>query len=69
MREAVDGVHPDRGELIRLAAATELLLSVAERVDGEIADEVILADLYELRDRADSALQRLSQRKEANGAH
>ena len=69
MREAVDGVHPDRGELIRLAAATELLLSVAERVDGEIADEVILADLYELRDRADSALQRLSQREEANGAH
>jgi hypothetical protein len=50
MRDAVDGGNPDRGDLIRLAAATEVLLSVAERVDGEIADEAILADLYELRD-------------------
>ena len=69
MREAVDGMPPDRGELVRLAAATELLLSVAERVDGEIADETILADLYELRERTHSALHRLSQREGANGAH
>ena len=64
----MDG-DPDRGELIRLAAATEVLLGVAERVDGEIADETILADLYELRDRAYSALHLLSQREETNGAH
>jgi hypothetical protein len=44
-------------------------LSVAERVDGEIADEAILADLYELRDRTYSALYRFSRREEANGAH
>jgi hypothetical protein len=58
----VERVHSDRGELVRLAAATELLLSVAERVDGEIADEAILADLYELRERAYSALRDLSKR-------
>jgi hypothetical protein len=53
----------DRQALIRLAAATEVLLSLAEQVDGEIADEAILAELYELRDRAHSALRRsLSER-------
>ena len=58
----MEGVDSDRGELLRLAAATELLLSVAERVDGEIADEAILAELYELRDRAYSALHDLTKR-------
>jgi hypothetical protein len=43
-----------KGDLIRLA--------VAERVDGEVVDEAILAELYELRDRAYSALRSLSQR-------
>jgi hypothetical protein len=52
----------DRGELARLVGATELLLSVAERVDGEIADEAILATLYELRERAYAALLSLSER-------
>ena len=65
----MDGEHPDRPDLLRLAAATEVLLSVAERVDGEIADETILAELYELRDRAYSALHRLSERSGANGSH
>jgi hypothetical protein len=54
-----DGL-PDRQLLIRLAAVTDLLLSIAEQVDGEIADEAILAELNELRDRAHSAL--LSER-------
>jgi hypothetical protein len=69
MPNAVGGELPDRGELIRLAAATEVLLSVAERVDGEIADEAVIANLYELRDRAHSALRRLGEREEANGTH
>jgi len=63
------GGDPERGDLVRLAAATEVLLSIAERVDGEIADEAVLADLYELRDRAYSALRGLSERWEANGTH
>jgi hypothetical protein len=36
-------------------------LTIAERVDGEIADEAILAELHELCDRAYSALRRLSE--------
>jgi hypothetical protein len=48
--------------LIRLIGATELLLTLAEQVDGEIADEAILAELHELRDRAHSALRSLSER-------
>jgi hypothetical protein len=45
----------------RLVGAVELLLSVAERIDGEIADEAILADLYELRERAYAAMLRPSE--------
>ena len=51
----------DEHDLLRLIGAIELLLSVAERVDGEIADETILADLYELRERAYSALRSLTE--------
>jgi hypothetical protein len=58
----VKGEPPERGDLIRLAAVVEVLLPVAERVDGEVVDEAILAELYELRDRAYSALRSLSQR-------
>jgi hypothetical protein len=47
--------------LVRLVGATELLLKLAEQVDGEIADEAILAELNELRDRAYSALGSLSE--------
>jgi hypothetical protein len=54
--------EPDRNEVIRLAAATEVLLTIAERVDGEVVDEAILAELHELHDRAKSALHRLSER-------
>jgi hypothetical protein len=53
---------PDYLALIRLVGATELLLTLAEQVDGEIADEAILAELHELRDRAHSALRQLSER-------
>jgi hypothetical protein len=34
---------PERGDLIRLVAAVKVLLPIAERVDGEIVDEAILA--------------------------
>jgi hypothetical protein len=58
----MDDRPPDYLALIRLVGATELLLTLAEQVDCEIADEAILAELYELRDRADSALRQLSER-------
>ena len=58
----IDGETPDRGDLIRLTAAVQVLVAIAERVDGEIVDEAILVELYELRDRAESALRRLSER-------
>jgi hypothetical protein len=61
MAGALDGEAYDRGDLTRLTAATELLLTIAERVDGDIVDEAILAELHELRDRAYSALGRLSE--------
>ena len=52
---------PDRSELLRLAAVTDLLLDLAERVNGDIVDEAILAELHELRDRAELALRQLAQ--------
>jgi hypothetical protein len=52
---------PDYLALVRLVGATELLLTLAEQVDGEIADEAILSELYELRDRAHAALELLSE--------
>jgi hypothetical protein len=53
------GDPPEPGDLIRLTAIIELLLTTAERVDGELVDEALIAELYELRDRAHSELQRL----------
>jgi hypothetical protein len=41
---------------------TEVLLDVALRVDGKLVDEALMADLHELRDRAESELLRLSER-------
>jgi hypothetical protein len=58
----VDDGPPDYLALIRLVGATELLLTLAEQIDGEIADEAILAELYELRDRPYSALLTVSER-------
>ena len=52
----MDG-DPDVGELLRLTAATEVVLALAERVDGDIADEAIVAELRELLDRASRALE------------
>jgi hypothetical protein len=58
----VDNRPPDYMALVRLVGATDLLITLAEQVNGEIADEAILAELYELRDRANSALRSLSER-------
>jgi hypothetical protein len=58
----MDERAPDYLALIRLVGATELLLTLAEQVNGEIADEAILAELHELRERAYSALQTRSER-------
>jgi hypothetical protein len=55
----VNGDPPERNDLIRLTAIIEMLLTTVERVDGELVDEALIADLYELRDRAHSALNRL----------
>jgi hypothetical protein len=52
----------ERADLVRLLAVTEVLLDVAERIDNELVDEALLADLHELRDRAESALRRVSER-------
>jgi hypothetical protein len=54
----MDGDRSDDGDLIRLAAAADVLLAIAERVDGEIVDEAVLAELRELRERAEAALYR-----------
>ena len=58
----MDNRLPDYMALVRLVGATELLITLAEQVNGEIADEAILAELYELLDRANSALRSLSER-------
>jgi hypothetical protein len=58
----MDDRRPDYLALMRLVGATELLLTLAEQIDGEIADEAIVAELYELRDRAYSALRAVSER-------
>ncbi len=51
----------ESGDMMRLAAVTDILIEVAERINGDIADEAILAELHELRDRAHAALRRLSE--------
>jgi hypothetical protein len=53
------GDPPEHNDLIRLTAIIELLLTTAERVDGELVDEALIADLCELRDRAHMTLQHL----------
>ena len=54
--------QPESGDLIRLLAATEIVLALAERVDGDIADEAIIAELHELHDRAGRALRSLTEK-------
>jgi hypothetical protein len=49
-------------DLLRLTAATEVALSVAEGIGENIADEATLVELRELRDRAHEALSRLEHR-------
>ena len=53
---------PEYLALVRLLGATDLLLTLAEEINGEIADEAILAELNELRDRAYTALQTCVER-------
>jgi hypothetical protein len=50
------------GDLLRLIAGTEVVLSAAERMDADIVDEAVLAELHELHDRAVRALARLEYR-------
>jgi hypothetical protein len=53
----MSGAPPERSDLIRLAAIIELLIQTAQRVDGELVSEALVADLYELRERTYSVLQ------------
>ena len=53
----MNGETPERSDLVRLAAIVETLLGAAERIDGELVSEALLADLHELRDRVYVALQ------------
>jgi hypothetical protein len=57
----VDG-DPTTGDLLRLAAATEVALSAAESLGPNVADEATLVELRELHDRAHEALGRLEHR-------
>lgn len=50
---------PGHHDLIRLTAIIELLVTTAERVHGELVGETLIADLYELRERAHKELERL----------
>jgi len=54
----MDGAPPEPNDLIRLTALIDLLIPTAERINGELVDEALMADLYELRERAHSALNR-----------
>jgi predicted regulator of Ras-like GTPase activity (Roadblock/LC7/MglB family) len=53
----LNGEAPARSDLIRLAAIIETLLGAAERVDGELVSDTLIAELYELRERVHAALQ------------
>ena len=50
------------GDLLRLVAGTEVVLSAAERIGTDIVDEAVLAELRELHDRAVRVLARLEHR-------
>ena len=54
----MNGDPPAPNDLIRLTALIDLLIPTAERIDGELVDEALMADLYELRERAHAALNR-----------
>jgi hypothetical protein len=47
------------GDLLRVIAGTEVVLSAAEKLDADIVDEAILAELHDLHDRACRVLRRL----------
>lgn len=50
---------PRRQDIVLLAALTRTVADLAERLDGEIADEATLAELHDLHERALAALERL----------
>lgn len=53
----MNGDAPERSDLVRLAAIVETLLGAAERVEGELVSDTLIAELYELRERVHAALQ------------
>jgi hypothetical protein len=53
---------PTADDLLRVAAATEVVLSAAKRLDADIVDDATLAELLELHDRAQRALGRIEHR-------
>jgi hypothetical protein len=53
---------PTAGDLLRVIAGTEVVLSAAEKLDPDFVDESILVDLHELHDRASRALARVEHR-------
>jgi hypothetical protein len=57
----MDG-DPTTQDLLRLIAGTEVVLSAARKLDAEIVDEALLADLLDLHDRAERVLGRLEHR-------
>jgi hypothetical protein len=50
------------GDLLRVIAGTEVVLSAAEKLDPDIVDEALLAELHDLHDRARRVLGRLERR-------
>ena len=53
----MSGAPPERSDLIRLAALIETLIQTAQRVDGDLVSEALIADLSELRERTYALLQ------------
>ncbi|HET7567069.1 MAG TPA: hypothetical protein VFJ91_03700 [Gaiellaceae bacterium] len=46
-------------DLVLLAALTRTVAELAERIDGELADEATIAELHDLHERALTALAAL----------
>ena len=53
---------PTAGDLLRVIAGTEVVLGAAAKLDADIVDEAILAELHDLHDRACRVLARLEHR-------
>jgi hypothetical protein len=53
---------PTVGDLLRLIAGAEVVLSAAQKLDADIVDDAGLAEVHELHDRAMRELARLEYR-------